>query len=49
MRSSHQLAAQRIQDLTVNALGRLANDELQVRQCVDHLNSQLPEGMRMRL
>jgi len=40
---------QRIQDLTVNALGLLANDESQVRQCVAHLNLQLPEGMRMCL
>ena len=38
---------QRIQELTVNALGPLTNDASQVGQCVAHLNSQLPEGMQI--
>jgi hypothetical protein len=46
--AQRQKRRQRIQQLTVNALGLLANDESQRRQCVAHLNSQLPEGMRMR-
>jgi len=46
--AQRQKRRQRIQELTVNALGLLANDKSQVRQCVAHLNSQLPEGMQMR-
>ena len=45
--AQRQKRRQRIQELTVNALGLLANDESQVRQCVAHLNSLLPEGMRL--
>ena len=46
--AQRQKKGQRIQDLTVAALGLLAT-ESQVKQCVANLNSQLPGGMQLQL